>query len=121
MERKHEVSEALSQALVEQEKALQIEAKRCKERLDGKLAEQKKARAELPQLRKTLGAKRRQFDRLQTEILSLENRVGMAEQMVDTDGIGGFGGMIAREKRDYEAAKTAADTFIQRKVKELTQ
>jgi chromosome segregation ATPase len=119
MGRKEEIQDALLENLTSQEQALKDSAAQAKERLDEKIAECEVAKKEYPGLVEKLQAKRKLKDRLEVEITQLEERVATAENLVN-DHLRGSLSLIARNRADYEWQKARADSFVETKIKEMT-
>ena len=117
--RVEEIQQGIAEGFALEERALQEDAKRCKDRLDEQLLEQTTAKKGYPGLLKKLEAQKKLMEQVSSEIQALEVEIAVAEQSLYDDGKSALS-RIARSRTDYERAQSIADNYVAEKIKNLT-
>lgn len=120
MTRQNEISEQLTEGLLQQEKEKWQVVEQLKMELDTAQKAFAEARKKIPILEQRLSLKTALRDKVLSEVMELENEIALSEQTVSRESNTSFS-RIEGIKRELTRAEFYARTFIETKVKELTQ
>lgn len=120
MTRQNEISEQLTEGLLQQEKEKWQVVEQLRMELDTAQKAFAEARKKIPILEQRLSLKTALRDKVLSEVMELENEIALSEQTVSRESNTSFS-RIEGIKRELTRAEFYARTFIETKVKELTQ
>jgi hypothetical protein len=120
MTRQNEISEQLTEGLLQQEKEKWQVVEQLRMELDTAQKAFAEARKKIPTLEQRLSLKTALRDKVLSEVMELENEIALSEQTVSRESNTSFS-RIEGIKRELTRAEFYARTFIETKVKELTQ
>mgnify|MGYP001347421360 CR=1 FL=1 len=117
MARAIEINTKIAEALENQEREMQERAASSKARWKDQLAERNTAKKEIGGLVEELAKLQRQIEKLTGEVRPLEERIGRAEHLINTEGA--MCDAVARAEADYKSDQFRADSFLQDKIKTM--